>query len=93
MNKLIVNDLKEFSDKIYQNNNCINDYKFANNIIKELKNNLINIYDFLDNIEDILDNDWEIISKVEEYLQKTNCDIYMIGDVINLLDNIKITKE
>ncbi len=89
--KLVVSDLKDFSKKIYQDENCINDYKMANEIIEELKNNLSKVYDFLDNIYDIVENE-EIENKIEEYLIEKEIDVYQVGDTINLLDNIKITK-
>lgn len=89
MNKLVVNDLKKFSKMLYDNENNVDNYKMANDIIKELNNNLKDIYNFLEDLDNIIEDTNER-NKIELY---NNIDIYLLGDIINLLDNIKIVKE
>ena len=87
-NKLVVSDLKHFSKMLYDNENNIYDYKMANDILKELNNNLKEIYSFLEDLDNIIEDTNER-DKIELY---NNIDIYLLGDTINLLDNIVITK-
>lgn len=85
---LIVKDLKKLSNDIYQNEDCIDDEKMANEILESMIEQLGNVVKFMecidcnDFIEDINDNH---LSNLRDEI-----DLYQLGDIMNLLDVINI---
>ena len=87
-NILQVETLSKLSMDIYQNDSCIKDEKMANEILESMIEQLgiiakfmewIDFNDFINDINDNhLSNLWDEI------------DLYQIGDVINLLDSMKV---
>lgn len=86
--ELIVKDLKKLSDDIYQNEDCIDNEKMANEILESMIEQLGNVVKFMewidsnDFIEDINDNH---LSNLRDEI-----DLYQLGDIMNLLDVINI---
>lgn len=85
---LIVKDLKKLSNDIYQNEDCIDNEKMANEILESMIEQLGNVVKFMewidcnDFIEDINDNH---LSNLRDEI-----DLYQLGDIMNLLDVINI---
>lgn len=77
--ELKVKDLEQLSYNIYQDEFAIDTEEMANECLQSLNENLKKVYDF------ILHN--------EEQANEKDIDLYQVGDIINLLDTIKIVKE
>ena len=77
--ELKVKDLEQLSYNIYQDEFSLDTEEMANECLQSLNENLKKVYDF------ILHN--------EEQANEKGIDLYQIGDIINLLDTIKIVKE
>lgn len=85
---LIVKDLKKLSNDIYQNEDCIDDEKMANEILECMIKQLGNVVEFMEwidfngFIDDINDNH---LSNVWDEI-----DLYQLGDIMNLLNVINV---
>lgn len=85
---LIVKDLKKLSNDIYQDENCIDDEKMANEILECMIKQLGIIVEFMewidfnDFIEDLNDNH---LSNLWNEI-----DVYQLGDIMNLLNVVNI---
>ena len=86
-NELKIKNLAQLSYSIFQDEYVIDSEETANDCLKYLLENLVNIYDFIDTINE----DDNTLSDIQnEYLK--NVDLYQLGDIINFIQTIKIKK-
>ena len=86
--ELIVKDLKKLSNDIYQDENCIDDEKMANEIIKVMIDNLMQIYKLVDKLDEL--DFLEKMNNTKLYEIRDEIDLYQLGDTMNLLSKINI---
>lgn len=86
----LLTKLDTLSNVLYQHAGAIDSEKMARELIKTLNDNLKNAYDFINKLDDsgLLDQDnhnlFELLDARDAF------DVYQVGDVINLLDGLKI---
>lgn len=85
---LIVKDLKKLSNDIYQDENCIDDEKMANEIVNNMVANLVQIYKLIDKLDDL--DFLEKMNNTKLYEIRNEIDLYQLGDIMNLLNVINI---
>ena len=86
-NELKIKNLAQLSYSIFQDEYVIDNEETANDCLKYLLENLVNIYDFIDTINE---DDNTLSDTQNEYLN--NVDLYQLGDIINFIQTIKIKK-
>lgn len=88
-NELKIKNLAQLSYSIYQDEFVIDSEDTANDCLKYLLENLVNIYDFIDTLDEgeYFDNKDNYVSKLRD-----NVDLYQLGDIINFIQTIKIKK-
>lgn len=88
--KLLTN-LKELSEALYQDPHAVDSAESARELITALNDNLKNAYDFIDKLDDsgYLDGNF-YEQEPKTHNARDAFDLYQIGDVINLLDGLRI---
>ncbi len=87
-NILQVETLSKLSMDIYQNDSCIKDEKMADEILESMIEQLEAITKFVETLDenDVVDAYGDLkINRLRDEV-----DLYQIGDVINLLDSMKV---
>ena len=89
---LIVRNLERLSLDIYQDTNCIDSEKEANEILGYMIENLNQIYELLNHLDGL--DFLEKMNNNKLYEVWDKIDVYQLGDTLNLLErtNIKVVK-
>lgn len=87
-NILQVETLSKLSMDIYQADNCIKDEKMADEILESMIEQLQAISEFVEWLDE--NDSLTIINRNTPFDLREKFDLYQIGDVINLLDSMKV---
>lgn len=88
--KLLTN-LKDLSKALYNDPYAVDTKKMARELIKALNDNLKNVYNFIDKLDDSGYLDGNFYEQAPEtHDARDSFNLEQIGDVINLLDGLKI---
>lgn len=85
----LLTKLEDFSKILYDDPHAVDTKKMARELIKTLNDNLKNAYKLIDKLDEGGYFDDEINNRFIYDLRAT-LDLYQVGDVINLLDGLKI---
>lgn len=90
-NYLMIKSLEKLSNDIYDNDSCIDSEEMANGIIESMAEQLHYVYALIERLDE--EEHLENINDIEVHKARNEIDLYQIGDIINLLNTIKIKKE
>ncbi|MCK9545029.1 MAG: hypothetical protein M0R03_23685 [Novosphingobium sp.] len=94
INELPINNFKQLSYSIYQDETAIEDEKKANECLEYLNEHLSRVKNFLEEtIWDICEDNEEISNKIQYAFQENSIDTYQLGDLENFISTINIIKE